>query len=335
MESMNKSMRFSVVIPVYNGEKYIRQSVQSILNQTYSDIELIVIDDGSKDDTALIVREIADKNPNKMIFKSIENSGPSTARNIGIDLASGDYICFLDADDRYIPTLFFDLAMIIQGEDICFFGWEERLVGNERKVFSYEDRYKYLERTITGKEAAILKFRHEIWLCNCNEVYSLSLLKNHNIRYKEGVYSGEDSNFIYKCLLNAQSVISLKGDFFINYIRQDSLMHGMFSTRCLTEIDACKDLCDYVCALDMEQLYKEMAFTLYYNSRIYVAKRIARSLKWFQILQFSRKCKKYIPKIKINCKLLMPKKERWENRLFRFKILFFWVYKFATFRKER
>lgn len=329
-------MRFSVVIPVFNGEKYIERAINSILNQTFPDIELIVVNDGSTDGTDKKIKEILSTNPTKnIIYKTINNSGPSVARNIGIDLAKGDYMCFLDSDDQYDENLFNDLSNVLSGEDICFFGWKEKDFETNRELFSYADKFKYLDKAISGQEAAVLKFEHKIWLCNCNEVYSLNLLKRNNIRYLDGVFSGEDANFIYKCLLCANKVISLCGDYFINYVRGDSLMHSSFSLRCLTEFTASKDLYDFAVGNNFNLKLCDIFFTLYYNSRIYVAKRIAKSLHWFQGIQFIKLCRKYIPKIKKERRLLLSSKEKRENKLFNCKILFFLLYKFFVFKKRK
>lgn len=325
-------MKFSVIIPVYNGEKFIAQSVESIIEQSYHDIELIVIDDGSTDRTAEVVAKIIAENPTKeIIFRSIQNSGPSTARNIGLNIARGDYVCFLDSDDRYKKNLFADLSDFLTDEDICFFGWEE--YGEERNdvVFKYEDRFEYLDKPITGREAAIQKFKHKIWLCNCNEVYSLNMLRQNNIGYIEGVYSGEDANFIYKSLLNSQKVTSLRGNYFINMVRNNSLMHSSFSERSLTEIIACKDLYSYALNKGYDSEICDMCFTLYYNSRIFIAKRIARSLKWYQGIKFCKLCKKYLPRIETERNILLSPKKK-ERFLFKCKTLFFIVYKIYMLR---
>lgn len=329
-------MKFTVVIPVYNGEKFIERSIRSVLDQTYSDIELIIVNDGSTDGTEEVVREIIKTcTDREIIYKRIENSGPSTARNAGLELAQGDYICFLDSDDRYDKNLFTHLSGVLSGEDICFFGWEEINEVTGEKVFKYDDRFGYLDGTVTGKEAALKKFGNDIWLCNCNEVYSTELLKRNNIRYLEGVYSGEDANFIYKCLLNSDKVISLRGDYFINYIRPDSLMHSSFSTRSLTSFDAGRDLYNYVVENNFEPHICDAFFTDYFNCRISVAKRIARSLKWYQGFKFIRCCKKYIPKIKKERKLILTEKEKKENSAFRFKLIFFLIYKFYVYKKSK
>jgi glycosyltransferase involved in cell wall biosynthesis len=93
-------MRFSIVIPLYNKEKYIKRALQSVLNQTFNDYEIIVVNDGSTDRSKEVVKNI--KNPSIVIFDQ-QNQGVSAARNRGIDESKGKYIAFLDADDNWEP----------------------------------------------------------------------------------------------------------------------------------------------------------------------------------------------------------------------------------------
>jgi glycosyltransferase involved in cell wall biosynthesis len=92
-------MKVSVIMPCYNVEKYVANSVQSVLNQTYSDLELICIDDGSTDNTLLILRQLQSESPMQMYVISQTNSGAPVARNTGIESSKGQYLQFLDADD--------------------------------------------------------------------------------------------------------------------------------------------------------------------------------------------------------------------------------------------
>lgn len=95
--------KVSVIIPAYNAEKFIEETLQSVLNQSFQDFELIVLNDGSKDKTPEIVQEFCNKDIRiKLINKA--NTGVSDTRNLGIELAQGEYIAFLDADDLYLPT---------------------------------------------------------------------------------------------------------------------------------------------------------------------------------------------------------------------------------------
>ena len=93
--------KVSVIIPAFNCEKYISEAIDSVLNQTCQNFEIIVIDDGSKDNTGVIVREYLNKYPNKIKDFHQENKGPAAARNLGIRNAKCEYIAFLDADDLW------------------------------------------------------------------------------------------------------------------------------------------------------------------------------------------------------------------------------------------
>ena len=115
----------SVIIPAYNIEDYIGRCLDSVLSQTYKNLEIIVIDDGSSDRTGEILDDYEKKNHRmKVIHK--ENGGVSSARNIGIDRANGDYIGFVDGDDRVNPKLFETLVKLINEEnaDIAHCGYQ-------------------------------------------------------------------------------------------------------------------------------------------------------------------------------------------------------------------
>lgn len=110
-------MTFSIIMPVYNGEKYIAKSIQSVLSQTYGDWELIVIDDGSKDKSFEIIQTYA-QNDSRIRFCKQENSGVSAARNNALDLAQGKYVIFLDADDELHKRALEIIDKLIQNNHI-------------------------------------------------------------------------------------------------------------------------------------------------------------------------------------------------------------------------
>ncbi|VDG72429.1 family 2 glycosyl transferase [Clostridium carnis] len=104
----------SVIIVVYNGEKYIKEAIDSVLNQTYKDIEVIVVDDGSTDNTREIVKEYE-----KIIYMYQENKGEGSARNLGIEVSKGEYLAFLDADDLYAPDkIEKQLKILLENEEV-------------------------------------------------------------------------------------------------------------------------------------------------------------------------------------------------------------------------
>jgi glycosyltransferase involved in cell wall biosynthesis len=95
--------KVSVIIPTYNAQEYLSETLDSVLSQTYSHFEVIVVDDGSKDQTISIVEEYRMKYPEKVKLIQKENGGPASARNVGIKAAVGEYIAFIDADDLWLP----------------------------------------------------------------------------------------------------------------------------------------------------------------------------------------------------------------------------------------
>ena len=96
-------MRFSVIIPLYNKASYVAKAIESVLSQTFVDFELIVVDDGSRDDSFSIAAQAVEGHDNCRIIRQ-ENTGVSTARNNGVACSRGEFICFLDADDWWVPT---------------------------------------------------------------------------------------------------------------------------------------------------------------------------------------------------------------------------------------
>ena len=126
---------FSVVIPLYNKASHIRDTVQSVLNQTYSDFEVIVVDDGSADGSCEIVKEIQDQ---RIRLLSQGNAGVSAARNAGVAAATSEFVCFLDADDTWSPAFLQEIVRLIRIVPGCvlYATWLEMLEPSG-KIFNY------------------------------------------------------------------------------------------------------------------------------------------------------------------------------------------------------
>ena len=112
----------SIITPMYNSEAYISETINSVLNQTYTNWELILIDDFSSDKTLEMMQPFTSKNPNIKLFKNESNQGAAISRNKGIEIAQGDYITFLDADDLWLPEKLEKQLAFMQKEncDVCF-----------------------------------------------------------------------------------------------------------------------------------------------------------------------------------------------------------------------
>ena len=128
----------SIITPTYNSAKFIAETIQSVQNQTYQNWEMIIVDDGSSDETESVVLSIL-QNDNRIQFHKLsQNSGPAVARNTGIEKASGDYMTFIDADDIWFPTFIENNIKTIQENGIPFVFSSYRRA-NEQLEFVYSD----------------------------------------------------------------------------------------------------------------------------------------------------------------------------------------------------
>lgn len=186
--------KVSVIVPVYNVEKYLRKCLDSIINQTYKDIEIILVDDGSTDNSSKICDDYASRDERIYVIHN-SNHGVSYSRNCGIKIATGKYILFIDSDDivddSYIYELvnankngFYDLVICnindfyIRKKDTTF-----RKIHEELLTGRFFDDYYYL---INLLRVPVVK------------LYKTKIIKNNNILFPENIFSGEDQIFNFK-----------------------------------------------------------------------------------------------------------------------------------------
>lgn len=203
----------SVIVPVYNAEKYLHKCVDSILNQTYWDFELLLVDDGSPDQCGRICDTYATQDPRvKAVHKP--NGGVSEARNVGLDKAQGNYISFIDPDDWVEPDLFrstVDFCKSKQTDIVCFEVCEVR---KNKKKF----HYRFGEDKIFAAQDALQKILTDI-IDNspCNKIYKKEVWKG--VRFPVG-RRFEDVATIYKTFYNADRVGYIK-KYFYYYVKHD------------------------------------------------------------------------------------------------------------------
>lgn len=201
--------KVSIIVPVYNAEKGIRRCIESILNQDYNDIELIAINDGSKDNSGKILDEYATKDT-RMIVIHKENSGVSDTRNIGLSKASGKYIQFLDADD-YIPvdsTKSMVRAMESNNVDLVVSDFY-RMVGDilSKKGSIINDKpMSRNEYASFMAESPADYYYGVLW----NKLYKASIIKEYGIIMDKSLSFCEDTVFNLEYLLHCNSVYALQ-----------------------------------------------------------------------------------------------------------------------------
>ena len=211
-------LKISIIIPVYNSEKYITDCVESISNQTYRNIEIILVDDGSTDASGEICDSLAQSDERiKVIHK--KNGGTSAARNDGIEAASGDYITFTDNDDmwqgrdslqRVMDLLAESQADIVMHD--CTVKWLDS--GEVNKPSCRLGRELVVGKSAGEALSHIIGSNVFSLYCVWSKFFKASLIKNENIRFPEGMRS-EDIAFCFEALLHAKSYDWYDGSFYI------------------------------------------------------------------------------------------------------------------------
>ncbi len=202
-------IKFSVITTVYNQENYIKDCIESVINQTYSNLEFIIVDDGSTDNSYNICKEYAEKDDRIKLIRK-ENGGVSSARNVGIADISGDYVLFLDGDDLYCLELLENCYNELQKErfDIISFGIiccdENNNTIHVEKGLCFQD-FKYNYNSYFNFFIKTLKNGDIV----ANKCINAKIIKNNNLLFCEKIRYGEDKLMFLEILAFVNSVSSI------------------------------------------------------------------------------------------------------------------------------
>ncbi|MGI6766501.1 MAG: glycosyltransferase [Lentihominibacter sp.] len=227
--------KVSVIIPVYNTIKFVGECIESILKQTLTDIEIIVVNDGSTDGSELLIKEYA-KTDNRIICVNKENGGLSIARNTGLELSKGEYIAFVDSDDYLTENaleILYNKASI-GNLDILLFD-SERHYESEALQEQYPtlDKIKHtLSCSLTLPGSAMFmrliqtnEFRESV----CLKLFRNDFLKSNNITFYEGIVH-EDNLFSFVAMVMAEKVSHIRESFYVRRVRSGSIMRTTASS---------------------------------------------------------------------------------------------------------
>lgn len=204
----------SVIVPVYNSEAFLKYAVESILNQTYENLEILLVDDGSTDESGVICDTYALRDGRIQSFHNT-NRGVSYTRNYGLERAHGEYVQFVDADDK-IPENFVEVlvkSIIKENSDVAFCGvariYEDSESMNrlENRVYSTE---RYLKALYEGRISTT---------SSCVGLYKMKIIHDNRIKFPVELCCGEDAVFVLEYVKHAQKISSVKDTVYI--YRQD------------------------------------------------------------------------------------------------------------------
>lgn len=229
--------KLSIIIPVYNVESYISKCLDTIVNQIYNNLEIIIINDGSSDNSLEIINEFARKDSRIKVF-SQKNKGVSAARNLGLENTTGELIGFVDPDD-WIDTKMYKILIDLMNEhqaDVsschlrgCFSRdyVESASENNKIEVFNHiETLEKFLSQaySFNGLNAVVV-----------NRVYRRDIF--NDLRFNEDLIKGEDTEIIHKIFFKSQKLVFIDERLYFYFRRNDGLTHSEISTENRVKVD--------------------------------------------------------------------------------------------------
>ncbi|MGL5965535.1 MAG: glycosyltransferase [Fusobacteriaceae bacterium] len=211
----------SIIIPAYNAAKYIQKCLDSVLEIEEIDLEIIVINDGSKDETLKIIKQYEIKNNNLKVIDK-KNEGVSAARNLGLKVAQGKFIVFIDSDDFINATIFKKCFEMIRKSNLDILVTEALEIDENGKILKIRNKHESILRlnTISGKEMMKNLVQKkclsvEAWL----NIYRKDFLVKNNLLFKDYFY--EDSIYTQECLYHAEKIKCVNEKFY-RYVRRDN-----------------------------------------------------------------------------------------------------------------
>ena len=237
-------IKVSIIVPFYNVENYIEKCLQSLVNQTLEDIEILLVNDGSQDKSEAIAKQFVEKYPNKIIYLKKENGGLSDARNYAIPYAKGEYIAFLDSDDYVETNMYEKMYNKAKKEDLdyveCDFLWEypDKTLESKGKQYS-------------NKKEMFIHTRVVAW----NKLIKREIVQDNHLEFPKG-YRYEDVEFFYKLLplIHNYGIVQKP---FIHYVQRENSISNVQNARTKEIIDVLEHVIEYYKTNNLFDEYKE------------------------------------------------------------------------------
>lgn len=224
--------KVSIIVPFFNTEKYIKRCLESIAQQSYRNIEVILVNDGSTDNTTEVAETFANLDDRFKIIKLKSNKGPAIARNTGLDFVTGNYICFIDSDDYIDKNFVSKLLSLAKKENADIVECQNYCLINGELTDKNKDRIYDSDLIVSnGKEILRNYLRHATPRLStssiCNKIYSTDLFKNNHISFDPKLKKFEDSDIVYKLYANSKKHVFVKDKLYYHVHREKSIMRTL------------------------------------------------------------------------------------------------------------
>ena len=256
-----KKVKVSVIIPVYNVEKYLKRCLDSIVNQTLKDIEIIIVNDGSTDNSKKICEKYLN-NDKRIRLINQANKGVSVARNNGIVNSNGEYIIFIDADDYCENNMFEELLKLacFNKNSLVVCGYYKVFKNNKICVLSNEsetiNKNKIYEKILTTEEVG-----GYLW----NKIFKASIIKDNNIKFNTKVNYCEDILFVNEYVKKIKDIKYIVIPLYYYRMRKNSATNNFISEKNIGILDAYSLLCNLYCDKEFIKKIKYEYLKSYYK----------------------------------------------------------------------
>ena len=249
---MSNGELVSIIVPVYNAEQYIGRCISCVLDQTYRNIELILVDDGSSDKSAYIIDEESGKDKRIVVIHK-SNGGASDARNMGLSMCRGSYICFVDADDIIDPEYVMTMLSIAKEYDCDIVQCDYKKVNNRDIIFTRGDN-KISVVSSTDMLNRIYSKSNVDTIVLWNKLFKKSVIAD--IRFPVGIMF-EDEVFCPRVIYNASRIAITNSTLYYYYHNNNSVMNMEYSKKKLDIFTALKLRMDFYCKCGLKDLYEK------------------------------------------------------------------------------
>lgn len=278
-----KNPLVSIIVPVYNVEKYISECIESIQKQTYENLQIILVDDGSTDQSGAVCRAYAEKDQRIKVIHQ-QNGGPVPARKHGLEFAEGEYIGFVDSDDNIDPDMYQVLTNIMEtsGADFVHSGYwenENKKAVNGQRVIELLDRdrkYKFLKDAVLGTEYYVSP---SIW----SKLFKADLIKESYMQISNTCQLGEDLINLCICVMRCSKVALVDGAYYHYRSRQESLSRKKTFDSLKDTIKMYEGICEVLVLYGYYQKLANVMDRLLWDSLLKCINRIGG---WFQLEKY-------------------------------------------------
>jgi glycosyltransferase involved in cell wall biosynthesis len=286
-----KKPLISVIIPIYNVEQYLKTCIDSVLAQSYENLEIILVDDGSQDSCGAICDEYANLD-SRIIVIHKKNGGLSDARNKGIDICHGEYISFIDSDDfvsKYFIELLYNAAEETNS-DIASYSWPVNFVDGQESNITFTEELKSPKIKVLDKKEALKQILYQkIPNGAQHRLYKKKILKD--IRFPYG-YLFEDVATVYKTFILANKIVLVSERAYAYRVRPDSIVRMRFSEKKLVSIPISKTLYGDIVSFDdsLRNAVSARAFSINFQVFLQVDRTDTNNmiLLWNEIKKYNK-----------------------------------------------